>query len=534
MSPTLRARRAPHLLLLAAGALASATGAAPASAQLVQEALAAAPACRALGATRSAVAPCRDAVRHEPADAGLRARLGDALAAAGDEDGALAAFREAIRLAPDSAAGWFGAARLYDRRGNRREALHHYQGYARLTPTDAAGPEITGWLLLEMRRAGEALAAFREATARDATSAGGAYGAGLALAQLGRREEAVAQLEGAVRLAPGNAEAWGALARTTAALGRARDAASYWERARIVDPTYFEGRHDERRQFQRIVRQGGRAPAAPALARAQATIDTSTAVTVVAIPAPVAAPAAPVPSAGVRTVARANPPAPGTVTTPRMRRTGAFAAGSTGSGFIVSGTGHVLTNRHVVRACTAVKVRPEGGMARPATIVALDTDDDLALLRTDTTFRDIAAFRGGREPRPGEDVVAVGYPLNGLLADQVHVTIGSISAMAGLYNDQHELTISTPVQPGNSGGPLLDAFGTVVGVVVTKLNAKVVAEETGDLPQNVNFAIKAGVAREFLTAQGVTPVTGLPAARLSNADVGDVGRKVTVLVECVR
>jgi S1-C subfamily serine protease len=222
---------------------------------------------------------------------------------------------------------------------------------------------------------------------------------------------------------------------------------------------------------------------------------------------------------------------------PRLRRVGPFSAGSTGSGFVVSASGHLITNRHVVRGCAAVRVRPEGGVPRAATVVALDPDDDLALLKTDTTFASVAAFRGGMDPRAGEDVVAVGYPLNGLLADQPHVTIGSISALAGLYNDLHELTISTPVQPGNSGGPLLDAHGTVVGVVVTKLNARAVAEETGDLPQNVNFAIKGAIAREFLASQGVVPVTGIASesrSALSNADVGDVGRRVTVLVECVK
>jgi hypothetical protein len=167
-------------------------------------------------------------------------------------------------------------------------------------------------------------------------------------------------------------------------------------------------------------------------------------------------------------------------------------------------------------------------------LVALDADDDLALLHVDTTFATAAVFRDGGEPRAGEDVVAVGYPLNGLLADQVHVTTGSVSALAGLYNDVHELQMSAPVQPGSSGGPLFDASGHVVGVVVTKLNARLVAEETGDLPQNVNFAIKAGIARDFLRAQGVAVANAPLGPRRANADVGDTARKVTVLVECDR
>jgi S1-C subfamily serine protease len=465
--------------------------------------------CLALGTSRSAVAACRDAARAQPADARFRVRLADALAAAGDDLAALEAYGDAMRLAPDSAPAWFGAARILDRRGDRRGALQYYREFSRLTPHDAEGPEISGWLLLELREPASALAAFREASARDATSAGAAYGAGMALLALTRFSEAVHTLQGAVRLGPGNAGAWGALARAAAADGRQRDAVAYWERARTIDGAYFDGRADERRQWQRIARVTG--PQAPATVQGSAQSATLEART-----------------------ATPPPRVPGVVPASRARATVFYASGTTGTGFVVGSRGYVLTNRHVVRGCRAVRVRPEGGVARPATVVALDPDDDLALLRTDTTFRTVAAFRGGREPRAGEDVVAVGYPLAGLLADQAHVTIGSISALAGLYNDLHELTISTPVQPGNSGGPLLDSYGTVVGVVVMKLNARMVQETTGDLPQNVNFAIKGSVAREFLTAQGVVPLTGLPVTTMSNADIGDVGRSLSLLVECTK
>ncbi|NUQ21868.1 MAG: trypsin-like peptidase domain-containing protein, partial [Gemmatimonadaceae bacterium] len=143
-----------------------------------------------------------------------------------------------------------------------------------------------------------------------------------------------------------------------------------------------------------------------------------------------------------------------------------------------------------------------------------------------------ATVRSDPAVRPGDDVVAVGFPLAGLLADQVNVSTGSVNALAGLYNDLHLLQMSTPVQPGSSGGALFDASGNVVGVVVTKLNAKVVAEETGDIPQNVNFAVKAAVARDFLRTQGVAYRSAQSAERHSNADVGEIGRQVTVLVEC--
>ena len=117
-------------------------------------------------------------------------------------------------------------------------------------------------------------------------------------------------------------------------------------------------------------------------------------------------------------------------------------------------------------------------------------------------------------------------------ADQVNVTVGTISALAGIYNDSHVLQMTTPVQQGNSGGPLLDASGNVVGVVVTKLNARAMAAEIGDFPQNVNFAIKSDVVKRFLDAHQVRYRTAVSKDQRSNPDIGDMGRVVTVLVEC--
>jgi uncharacterized protein len=102
-------------------------------------------------------------------------------------------------------------------------------------------------------------------------------------------------------------------------------------------------------------------------------------------------------------------------------------------------------------------------------------------------------YRGRR--RQGDSVVALGYPLTGLLSSDVNVTTGVISALAGVRSDTRFLQLTAPVQPGNSGGPLLDMSGHLVGVVSAKLNAVAVA--TGDIPQNVNFALKGGVAKKF-------------------------------------
>lgn len=220
--------------------------------------------------------------------------------------------------------------------------------------------------------------------------------------------------------------------------------------------------------------------------------------------------------------------------TSRITTTGRGPLGATASGFAVSAEGDIVTNRHVVNRCQSITVRVDSITTVPAKIVALHKRDDLAVIRAATVLSSVASFRVGPGIRPGDDVVAVGFPLAGLLADEASVTTGSVSAMAGIHNNQSVMQMSAPVQQGSSGGPLFDASGNVVGIVVTKLNAQIVVEETGDLPQNVNFAVKGNIARAFLDELGISPRTATSTTHLSNADVGDIGRQVTVLVECSR
>ena len=352
--------------------------------------------------------------------------------------------------------------------------------------------ELQGWTLLEVGKASEALQVFRRAVKVDPSRASTQEGIGTALAQLGRQEEALRAFREAARLEPLRAIVWGEMARTAGELGRLRDAISYWERALRLAPDYFDARDDERRQWERAIALEG--PQPPALPEGVL----------------------------VKTLQRD--------TSTRNLSLGAGPT-SSGSGFFVA-PGVVITNKHVVRGCSTLRIRGDSGLTFKADVSIADPTVDLALLHTDGVAPAIASFRAGDPPRPGEDVVAVGYPLSGLLADQVNISTGSINALAGMYNDDRILQMSAPVQPGSSGGPLFDASGNVVGIVVTKLNAKVVAEAMGDIPQNVNFALKGAVARAFLDANRVGYTAAPSLTPRSHADVGDIGRRVTVLVEC--
>jgi S1-C subfamily serine protease len=206
---------------------------------------------------------------------------------------------------------------------------------------------------------------------------------------------------------------------------------------------------------------------------------------------------------------------------------------SVGSGFVVNREGFILTNQHVIEECESIWVQL-GASSAEATVVASDQANDLAAIQTKVANLSPLPFREGRAIRPGDEIVLVGFPYSGLLASAPNVSVGAVSALAGLRDDVRFLQISAPVQPGNSGGPLLDSSGNVVGVVVATMNVLAVLKVTGSVPQNVNFAVKASLARDFLDARGIRYETALSAAKVDLADVGERGSRSAVLVKCYK
>lgn len=199
---------------------------------------------------------------------------------------------------------------------------------------------------------------------------------------------------------------------------------------------------------------------------------------------------------------------------------------SSGTGFVVS-PNQIVTNVHVVAGCARLKVN-----GKRATVRALDNSNDLALLNTSLNLG-VATLRAGNL-RQGDEINAVGYPLHGLLASGAQITSGNVSALAGMQNDSRFIQISAPVQPGNSGGPLVDASGNVAGVIVSKLNAVAIATINGDIPQNINFAISPLALKGFLEANQVKYKTAASNKNLSVANVMSIATRYTVLIECLK
>jgi S1-C subfamily serine protease len=169
---------------------------------------------------------------------------------------------------------------------------------------------------------------------------------------------------------------------------------------------------------------------------------------------------------------------------------------ASGSGAIVSAGGHVLTAAHVVAGANSVKIYTAQGV-KNATVLRVDEVNDLAVLKLPAGTYPALPMASSRNIRLGQTVATIGFPNIEIQGFSPKVTRGEISSLNGIGDDPRSWQISVPIQPGNSGGPLLDENGSLVGIVVAKLGLKA-ASVTGDLPQNVNYAVKSVYAIALL------------------------------------
>lgn len=166
-----------------------------------------------------------------------------------------------------------------------------------------------------------------------------------------------------------------------------------------------------------------------------------------------------------------------------------------GSGFFVSATGLILTNYHVVEHCASIKVSRFGS----AELLRYDPSRDLATILVDrpSETQPTATF-DGMSPTLGSSVVLGGFPLSDLFASDFTVAFGSVTGRRGIAGNEMQFSISAPVQPGNSGGPVVNEHGRIVGITVGKLNDAKMMEATGSTGANFGFAIDAAKIEDFL------------------------------------
>lgn len=171
----------------------------------------------------------------------------------------------------------------------------------------------------------------------------------------------------------------------------------------------------------------------------------------------------------------------------------------TGTGFFVSAH-DIVTNNHVIKSCGGVAATGD----QPLVVVAQDKKRDLALLRSRDASTNWLPISSSDAPL-GASVFVLGYPYGEFLSEGVTATRGVLSSRTGLFGEKSQFTLSAQIQPGNSGGPVMNQNGEVIGVVVARLSDGVIANLTGTIPQNVNYAVGRRALEGFLAGNGSSP-----------------------------
>ena len=205
-----------------------------------------------------------------------------------------------------------------------------------------------------------------------------------------------------------------------------------------------------------------------------------------------------------------------------------------GSGVIVNGRGDVLTNHHVIEQCEAVLAHYEQGAWAIAEVVARDAVQDLALLRTSLTTRQPATLRSSPPVRPAELVVAAGFPLsNALGTGDVTATFGAVGSVDSLIGHGHLMTVTALLRPGNSGGPILDMGGNVIGVG-TRIFSPSTADRSRAVGSDyVGVAVRSDAIIPFLAANAAPFSPGALSRHLGASSVAELARQFTVRVVCL-
>lgn len=206
-----------------------------------------------------------------------------------------------------------------------------------------------------------------------------------------------------------------------------------------------------------------------------------------------------------------------------------------GTGFLISENGYVVTNYHVVEDASKIELYfPSDTSVTKyiASVISSDKTNDIAILKIDDS-RFVSPgnipFNITDDYNIGEKVYTIGYPQPDIMGTSYKYTSGEINSLSGMENDITLMQITTPIQPGNSGGPLFNQDGNIVGITTSTLNPFYTAKYSGTIPQNVNYAVKSDYLKPLIKQYFKKPEITL-AGRPQSEQIKTLG-KFTCLIK---
>ena len=448
-------------------------------------------------------------VRKNPNDADAHRNLGITYHYSSHYQKAIASFKEAIRIKPDYAKAHGNLGSAYDELGQYQEAIVSYKEAIRIKPDHANAHHNLGTRYVALGRYEEAIASFTEAIRLKPTDPALSYfGLGVAYKNLGRNDEAIAEYKKALRINPD--------------LTLARNNLNALEQKTADERLALEQRLLEEERKKHKARQNIKE--ADRLARERLLLEEERR------------------KWEDRRLAEENKQQPSEEQSPQS---------GTGSGFFISKMGHVITNAHVVKDCNRVTVGDNANKQVPAKVIRTDRRNDLALLKLSTLEMASAESKSliqklgnavmplttngllrSEDVRLGEKVLVAGYPFGDFISNTMKVTTGVVSTTVGPGDDSGQFQLDAAIQPGNSGGPIYDYGGNIVGVVVSQLNKMRMAEAIGTIPENQNFGIKASTVRQFLDDSRLPSKKAERTKDKSPEEVAQIAENQALMVMC--
>ena len=427
---------------------------------------------------------------------------------AGELEGAI----EDVLKYPNDSATHYNLGNAFTRSGRYQEAIASYQEAIRINPDNADARTNLGYATLGF---------YEEAIRINPDNAHAHYNLGNAFTRSGRYQEAIAPYQEAIRINPDHTGAHYKLGSAYTALGRNDEANTEYKEALRIEPNHDFALEEEREKQK--ARQNMKESDSLAQERWRFEEERERWET--------------------RRMDEEN----------KQQSKKQSPKSGTGSGFFVSKLGHVITNAHVVKGCNKLTVGDNANKQVPAEVINTDRSNDLALLKLSSLEMASAesksliqklsivvvplASKGllrSEDVRLGEKVLVAGYPFGDVFSNTIKVTSGIVSATRGSGDDSGQFQLDAAVQPGNSGGPIYDSGGNIVGVVISQLDKLKVAKAIGSLPENVNFGIKASTVRQFLISSGLPSKKAEQTDEKSTEQLAEIAQNQALMVMCLQ
>ena len=492
---------------------------------------------------QEAIVSYKEAIRIKPDSADAHYNLGWNYAKSDQYQEAIASFKEAIRIKPGYASAHYNLGIAHDNLGQYQDAIGSYKEAIRIKPGYAKAHHSLGGVYRDTGQHQKATASYKETLRIKPGYADAHYGLGTVYWDTGQYQEAIASYKEAIRIKPDYALAHYGLGWVYKNIDRNYEAIAEYKEALRIDPNFTVARNnlnkleqktaDKRLALeQRLLKEEKKKhqarqnlKEADRLARERKLLEEE----------------------------RKKLEAAEERQRQQQAQVKKKPTPQSGSGFFVSKMGHIITNAHVVKNCNKVTVGDNANTQVPAELINTDRSNDLALLKLSTLEMASAksksliqklgitvvplASKGllrDEDVRLGEKVLVAGYPFGELFSNTIKVTSGIVSATRGAGDDSGQFQLDAAVQPGNSGGPIYDSGGNIVGVVISQLDKLKMAKAIGSLPENVNFGIKASTVRQFLTSSGLPSKKSERTEEKSTEQLAVIAQNQALMVMCLQ